>query len=81
MFYPNIKIGAKVRPVCDDALPDVTTESVGEVIMLKEVGCDRSDFYATIRWDNGKESFLNAMFFFKTVAVVSTGHKIDEVIA
>jgi hypothetical protein len=80
MFYTNIKIGAKVRPVCDDTLPDVTTESLGEVVRLKEVGRDRSDFYATIRWDNGKESFLNAMFFFKTV-VVPTGHKIDEVIA
>ena len=81
MFYPNIKIGAKVRPVCDDALLDVTTESLGEVLILKEVGRDRSDFYATIRWDNGKESFLNAMFSIKTVALVPTGHKIDEVIA
>ena len=81
MFYPNIKNGTKVRPVCDDALPDVTTESLGEVVMLKEVGRDRSDFYATIRWDNGKESFLNAMFFIKTVVVVPTEHKIDEVIA
>lgn len=81
MFYPNIKIGAKVRPVCDEALPGVTIESLDEVVMLKEVGRDRSDFYAAIRWDNGKESFLNAMFFIKTVAVVPTEHKIDEVIA
>ena len=81
MFYPNIKIGTKVRPVCEDALPDVTTESLGEVIMLKEVGRDRRNFYATIRWDNGKESFLNTMFFIKTVAVVPTGHRIDKVIA
>jgi hypothetical protein len=49
MFNPNIKIGTKVRPVCEDALPDTTTESLGEVVMLKEVGRDRRDFYATIR--------------------------------
>lgn len=70
MFYQNIKVGTHVRPVCEDALPDVTTESLGKVVMLKEIGRDRRDFYATIRWDNGKESFLNAMFFLKTVVVV-----------
>jgi hypothetical protein len=70
MFYQEIKVGTQVRPVCEDALPDVTADSLGKVVMFKEIGRDRRDFYATILWDNGKESFLNAMFFLKTVAVV-----------
>lgn len=75
MFYRNIKIGTQVRPVCDEILPGVTKESLGEVVRLKEVGRGSRDFYVTIRWDNGKESYLNAMFFIKTVAIV------DKVIA
>ncbi len=70
MFYQEINVGTQVRPVCEDAIHDVTAESLGKVVMFKEIGRDRRDFYATIRWDNGKESFLNAMFFLKTVAVV-----------
>ncbi|MDO8845382.1 hypothetical protein [Methylicorpusculum sp.] len=70
MFYHAIKIGTKVRPFCEDALPDVTTDSIGEVIMFKEIGRNRRDFYTIIRWDNGTESFLNARFFFKAVTVV-----------
>ncbi len=70
MFYQEINVGTQVRPVCEDALRDVTAESLGKVVMFKEIGRDRRDFYATVRWDNGKESFLNAMFFLKTVAVV-----------
>ena len=70
MFCQDIIVGAQVRTVCEDALPDVTAESLGKVVMFKEIGRDRRDFYATIRWDNGKESFLNAMSFLKTVTVV-----------
>lgn len=75
MNLQTIKIGTQVRPVCEDALPDVTTETLGKVIRYIENGRGTKDFYATILWDNGKESFLNAMFFLKTVAVV------DEVIS
>ena len=70
MFYQDIKVGTQVRPVCEDALPDVTADSLVKVVKFKEIGRDRRDFYTTIRWDNGKESFLNAMFFLKTVTVV-----------
>ena len=70
MFHQEINVGTHVRPVCEDAITDVTTESLGKVVMLNVIGRDRRDFYATIRWDNGKESFLNAMFFSKTVTVV-----------
>ena len=70
MFYQNIKVGSQVRPVCEDAIADLTTQSLGKVVMLKKMGRDQRDFHAIIRWDNGKESFLNAMFFRKTVAVV-----------
>jgi len=28
------------------------------------------DFYATILWENGKESFFNAVFFLKSVSVI-----------
>jgi hypothetical protein len=75
MQFTNIKVGTQVRPVCEDALPDVNKQSVGEIVNLKEVGRYRRDFYVTIRWDNGCESFLNALFFVKTVAIV------DEVLA
>ena len=75
MFAVKVKVGTNVRPVCEDALPDVTKNSLGQIVNLKEVGRYRSDFYVTIRWDNGCESFLNALFFVKTVAIV------DEVVA
>lgn len=75
MFAVKVKVGTNVCPVCEDALPNVSKDSLGEVVNLKEVGRNRTDFYATIRWNNGFESFLNAHFFFKTVAVIN-----DEVI-
>lgn len=70
MLTNKIKVGVKVRPICDDSVLDVTTDSLGEVVMFKETGRDRRDFHVTIRWDNGKETFLNALFFRKTVVVV-----------
>ena len=70
MFTNKIKVGAKVRPICDDAVLDVTADSLGEFIVFKEMGRDRRDFHVTIRWDNGKETFLNALFFRKTVMIV-----------
>lgn len=45
MQYTNIKVGTQVRPVCEDALPDVNKQSVGEIVNLKEVGRYRRDFY------------------------------------
>jgi hypothetical protein len=71
----KIKVGTNVRPVCVDALSHVTENSLGKVVNLKEVGRYGRDFYVTNRWDNGCESFLNALFFVKTVAIV------DEVLA
>lgn len=70
MFHFNINVGTRVRPVCDDVLPDVSTESTGIVIMLRRIGRDNHDFHATILWDNGTETFLNAVFFLKTVEVI-----------
>lgn len=70
MLAVNVKVGTNVRPICEDGLPDVTQNSLGQVVSLKEVGRYPSDFYVTIRWDNGCESFLNALFFVKTVAIV-----------
>ncbi|WP_020563038.1 hypothetical protein [Methylosarcina fibrata] len=70
MFAVKVKVGTNVRLVCEDALRDVTKNSLGQVVDLKKVGRYRSDLYVTIRWDNGCESFLNALFFVKTVAIV-----------
>lgn len=71
MLHFQVKVGTQVRPICNDALPDVTTESIGHIVMLRSIGHLNRDFHATIRWDNGTESFLNAVFFFKTVEVVN----------
>lgn len=70
MFSLKIKVGTQVRPICDDVLPDVTRLSTGQVVMLKAIGFDNRDFYATVRWDNGTETFLNAVFFTKTVEII-----------
>jgi hypothetical protein len=70
MLTNKIKVGVKVRPFCDDAVLDMTADSLGEVVMFKEIGRDRRDFHVIIRWDNGKETFLNALFFRKTVMIV-----------
>lgn len=75
MFAIKVKVGTNIRPICEDTLPDVTKNSLGQVVNLKEVGRYRNDFYVTIRWDNGCESFLNALFFVKTVVIV------DEAVA
>ncbi|OAI15006.1 hypothetical protein A1359_09840 [Methylomonas lenta] len=70
MFGSKIKLGSLVRPICDDVLPDVTRLSIGQIIMLKTVGFNSRDFYVTVRWDNGTETFLNAVFFVKTVEII-----------
>ena len=77
MIYKNIKIGTKVRPVCENALAGVATKSFGRVIKLKKMGRKGENFYATIRWDNCTETSLTALFFSKTVVVVI----VEEVIA
>jgi hypothetical protein len=70
MLGLKIKVGTQVRPICDDVLPYVTRLSTGQVVMLKTVGSNSRDFYATVRWDNGTETFLNAVFFVKTVEII-----------
>jgi hypothetical protein len=70
MLINKISVGAKVRPLYDDSFLDVTADSLGEVILFNEMGRHRRDFHVTIRWDNGKETFLNALFFRKTVQIV-----------
>lgn len=70
MFHVSIKVGTKVKPICDDVLPNVTAESRGEIVMLRIADRQKRDFHATIHWDNGTETFLNALFFFKTVEIV-----------
>ena len=70
MLTNKIKVGVKVRLICDDSVLDVTADSLGEVVMFKEIGRGHREFHVTIRWDNGKETFLNALFFRKTVMIV-----------
>lgn len=70
MLFCNIDIGTQVRPLCNDSLPYVTIESIGSVTRLRKIGRNHWDFHATIEWDNGTESFLNAQFFWKTVIVI-----------
>lgn len=70
MLTNKIKVGAKVRPICDDSVLDVSADSLGEVIMFRTIGRNRRDFHVTIRWEKGKETFLNALFFRKTLMIV-----------
>ena len=77
MIYKNIKVGTKVRPVCENALTGVPAKSLGRVIKIKKTGGNGEGFYATIRWDNGTETGLNAMFFSKILVVVV----VEEVLA
>jgi len=70
MLYLDISIGTQVRPVGDDVLHSVSASSIGTVIKFRKIGRDAKDFHATILWDNGTETFLNAMFFWKAVTVV-----------
>ena len=70
MFINTINVGAKVRPLYNDSFLNVTADSLGEVILFKEMGHHRRDFHVTIRWDNSTETFLNVLFFRKTVQIV-----------
>jgi len=72
MILTQIKIGTKVRPIDTTGFQDLTKESVGVIVRLKEVDRNRSDFYVTIEWDNDTVSFFNKSFLNKMVAVVAT---------
>ena len=73
----NIMVGTQVRPICDDSLPYVTKDSIGFITRLRKYDRCYSDFYVTVEWDNGTETFLNAQFFRKTVMVIETGAESD----
>ncbi|MDO8941066.1 MAG: hypothetical protein Q7U98_18080 [Methylicorpusculum sp.] len=70
-MYQKITIGTRVRLAYPDALPGLNFDCFGEVVSL----CEKRqtvvpDFFATVCWDNGALSFLNATFFRKTLLIV-----------